>query len=256
MKQEEMGKYAERLLGLIPVERIKTVEIERVPKVLIDKLYGLDGLTATVSDVLDSLGIQGVISSSTLKPLITGKKIIGNALTLRYLTERDTCTALSFSGTRPKLADRDVYAVAEEGDVAVFDANGMEDISTMGGLSALMATKAKLAGNIVDSGIRDVDVIRKLGYPVWSRGITPRSGKYRLEAIEINGPIICASIQVRPGDLVIADDTGVIFVPSHRAVEIIEKTLLIAEKEDRLIEAISNGSSISDLKKIISPNKW
>lgn len=251
-----MGKYADRLLGLIPVERIKTAEIERTPKELIEKLYTLDGLTATVSDVLDILGINGVVSASVLKPLIPCKKTIGNALTLRYLTERDTTTALSFSSSRPKLADRDVYALAEEGDVAVFDVNGYEDISTMGGLSALMATKARLAGNIVDSGIRDVDVIKTLDYPVWSRGVTPRSGKYRLEAIEINGPIMCSGIQVRPGDLVIADDTGVVFVPGTRAIEVIEKTLEIATKEDKLVEAINAGTSISEMKKIISPEKW
>lgn len=256
MRHEELGKYADRLLGLIPVERITTVNVERTPKALIEKLYALDGLTATVSDVLDSLGIQGVISASVLKPLIPGKKVIGNALTLRYLPERDTPTALSYSGSRPKLADRDVYALAEEGDVAVFDVNGLGDISTMGGLSALMAAKAKLAGNIVDSGIRDVDVIKALDYPVWSRGITPRSGKYRLEAIEINGPIMCAGIQVHPGDLVIADDTGVVFVPGTRSVEVIEKTIAIAEKEDRLVAAINSGASIPELKKIISPDKW
>lgn len=251
-----MSKYADRLLGLIAVERIKTADIERTPKELIKKLYTLDGLTATVSDVLDSLGINGVVSANILKPLIPGKKTIGNALTLRYISERDTTTALSFSGARPKLADRDVYALAEEGDVAVFDVNGYEDISTMGGLSTLMATKARLAGNIVDSGIRDVDVIKTLDYPVWSRGITPRSGKYRLEAIEINGPIMCAGVHVQPGDLVIADDTGVVFVPGNRAIEVIEKTLEIAAKEDNLIEAINAGASIPEIKKIISPDKW
>jgi len=256
MKLEDLGSKADRLLGLIPVERIATVDITRTPKDLIDRLLTLEGITATISDILDSLGLQGVVPASVLKPLVSGRKIAGNAVTLRYIPEQETPTQLHNNRVRAKLADRDVYAIAEEGDVAVFDANGMADISTMGGLSALMATKAKMSGNIIDGGIRDLDVIRSLNYPVWSRGGTPRTGKHRLEAIEINGPVICAGIQVQPGDLVVADDTGVVFVPADRAVEVIEQALAMVEKEDKLIEAIKQGASISEIKKILSPDKW
>lgn len=256
MKPEELGSKADRLLGLIPVERIATVDIPRTPKNLIDRLLTLEGITATVSDVLDSLGIQGVVPASILKPILGGRKIAGNAVTLRYIPEQETPTQLHNNRARAKLADRDVYAIAEEGDVAVFDANGMADISIMGGLSALMATKAKMAGNIIDGGIRDLEVIRSFDYPVWSRGITPRSGKHRLEAIEINGPVTCAGIRVQPGDLVIADDTGVVFVPADRAVEVIEQAIDIADKEDKLVEAINQGASIPEIKKILSPEKW
>ena len=256
MKSEELGSKADRLLGLISVERIITVDIPRTPKHLINSILNLDGITSTISDILDSLGLLGVVPASVLKPLQPGYKIAGNAVTLRYLPERETSTQLHNDRARAKLADRDVYAIAEEGDVAVFDANGMSDISTMGGLSALMAIKAKMAGNIIDGGIRDLDVIRDLNYPVWSRGGTPRTGKHRLEAIEINGPVICAGIHVQPGDLVVADDTGVVFVPSERVVEVIEKALAMTAKEDRLVEAIKQGASIAEIKIILSPDKW
>ena len=62
----------------------------------------------------------------------------------------------------------------------------------MGGLSTLMAKKYGLAGNIVDAGVRDIQDIRGLDYPVWSRGITPITGKFRFEALQINGPVVCA----------------------------------------------------------------
>jgi regulator of RNase E activity RraA len=68
----------------------------------------------------------------------------------------------------------------------------------MGGLSTLVAKKYGLAGNIVDGGVRDIQDMRSLDYPVWSRGITPITGKFRFEALEINGPVVCGVSS--PGD--------------------------------------------------------
>jgi regulator of RNase E activity RraA len=113
-----------------------------------------------------------------------------------------------------------------------------------------------LAGNIVDCGVRDVAEMRNLDYPVWSRGITPITGKFRFEAIEINGPIVCAGIQVSPGDLVVADDTGVVFVPQKFIAEVIRRAIEASKKEEHLIYALEEGSSLAEIKKILSPEKW
>lgn len=251
----DLGKYKERLLGLIPEERIVTVDIPRAPKWVIEEFSKIAGLTATVSDVLDSMGIAGAVSGSELKPILPGKTIIGPAVTIRYIRETKTTTQLFAEKARPKLAERDAYAVSEPGDVCVIDVGG-EVISAMGGLSTLMATKAQLAGNIVDGGVRDVEDIKELQYPVWSRGVTPISGKYRLEAMEINGAVMCGGVQVHPGDLVIADETGVVFIPSSKVEEVLEKTKVILEKEAKVVEAIKKGSTLADFKKILPPEKW
>ena len=255
MRNERLGKYKDRLLGLIPEKRIVTVNISRPPRWIIEEFKKLKGLTPTVSDILDSMGINGAISASVIKPLQQDKMIVGSAITLRYILERNTITSLFVEKAKAKLADRDLYAVSESGDVAVFDLGG-QIISTQGGLSTLMAKRANLAGNIVDGGVRDVEDIRELDYPVWARGVTPITGKYRLEAIEINGPIMCCDVQVYPGDLVIADDTGIVFIPSNKSEEVLAKAKAAIERENKIIEAINKGAKIGEFREIFPADKW
>ncbi|MDI6755297.1 MAG: RraA family protein [Thermodesulfobacteriota bacterium] len=249
-------KYRRRLMGLIPVERIKTWEISRPPKSLLLELLSYEGLTPTLSDILDSRGIAGAIPGSVLKPVIPGKKIAGPAVTLKYLPERLTPAQSFHERAKAKLADRDAYALTEPGDVVVIDGGGRGEISSMGGLSTLMAKKYGLAGNIVDCGVRDVGEMIKLDFPVWSRGITPITGKFRLEALEVNGPVVCGGVQVNPGDLVVADDSGVVIVPQKLIGVVVKQAIEVFQRETRLMEAIEEGSSIDEIKKILDPEKW
>lgn len=250
------AKYKQRLMGLIPQQRIITWKIPRPPKALLQEILTYEGLTPTISDILDALGVGGAIPGTILKPIIPGKKIAGPAVTLRYIPERLTPTQSLHAQAKAKLADRDAYALTEPGDVVVIDGGGRSEISAMGGLSTLVAKKYGLAGNIVDCGVRDIQDIRSLDYPVWSRGITPISGKFRFEALEINGPVVCGGVPVNPGDLVVADDSGVVIVPQKFIKEVIHQALEVLKKESRLIEAIQEGSSIAEIKKILDPKKW
>ena len=154
------------------------------------------------------------------------------------------------------MADRDAYALTEPGDIVVIDGGARGDISAMGGLSTLFAKKYGLAGNVVDCGVRDVEEMRKLDYPVWSRGITPISGKFRFEALEINGPVVCGGVTVHPGDLVVADDTGVVLIPQKMIALIVKQAIEVSRRENRLVEAVEEGSSFDQIQKILDPKKW
>jgi regulator of RNase E activity RraA len=243
-------------MGLIPVERIATWHIPRPPKPLLQELLAYDGLTPTISDILDSMGLAGAIPGSVLRPVIPGKKIAGPAVTLRYVPERLTPARSFQEKARAKLADRDAYALTEPGDVVVIDGGGRAEVSAMGGLSTIVAKRYGLAGNIVDCGVRDVGEMRALDYPVWSRGITPISGKFRFEALEVNGPVVCAGVSVHPGDLMVADDTGVVVVPQEFIQTVVRRAIETSKKEQRLIEAIEEGSSTEEIKRILAPEKW
>ncbi|MDQ0219495.1 RraA family protein [Peribacillus cavernae] len=256
MKTAELEKYKKKLMGLIPPERIMKVEFPRPSREIIEAFLELDGLTPTVSDVLDSMGIKGSISASRLRPIINGKKIVGPAVTIRYIPESNTTDYGYSNKERAKLADRDVYAIAEKGDVPVFDAASLGDISVMGGLSTLVAKKWGMAGNIVDGGVRDIDNVHKLDYPVWSTGQTPITGKYRVEAMEINGPISIAGVRVNPGDLIIADDSGVVVVPFEKVEEVLEKTIAATRREDEVVRLFESGVTIEELSEILPPSKW
>jgi regulator of RNase E activity RraA len=160
------------------------------------------------------------------------------------------------SGEKAKLGDRDAYAVSHPGDIVVMANGGRSDVSTMGGLSALCASQAGIAGCVVDGGVRDVSTIRDLGLPVWSRGVTPITGKHRVETVEINGPVTCAGIRVGPGDLVVADDTGVVIIPSSLIEEVLRRVLKLVAAESRLVEAIRAGAPVSTLRDLLPPERW
>ena len=254
--EKKLEKYRSRLFGLIDEERILCTEIPRPDKSVIDEFYQYaGGLTPTVSDILDSMGIIGAISATTLKPVIQGKTIIGPVVTLRYLFERKTPTQGFVEKNKGHMADRDAYAVAQPGDIVVYDADG-RNVSCQGGMSSNVAVKTGIAGTICDGGVRDVEEMRALGYPVWSRYVTPITGKFRIEAAEINCPVLIDGIQVCPGDLCIADDNGVVFVPHDRILEVLERVKAAAEKEKRVMEAFHKGGSIAEVLEILPAAQW
>lgn len=126
----------------------------------------------------------------------------------------------------------------------------------MGGLSAAWAARVQIAGCVVDGAIRDVGSIREQGVQVWSRGITPVSGKHRLQAIEINGTVALAGLVVRPGDVIAADDTGVCVIPAGQLEPVREIVLAAEEAESKVTAAISGGRSREEIARILRPERW
>src|SRR5260370_15395013 len=109
------------------------------------------------------------------------------------------------------MAEFEAHNLALKGDVLVIQ--GVADVSNMGGLSAQTGRRQGEIGAIVQGGVRDVAQSRALDYPVWASDITPVTGKWRIETMEINGPVQIGEVRVAAGDLVVADDTGVCFIP-------------------------------------------
>lgn len=238
----------DRIWGLVPRERIAQMTFPRVKKEIIDQYLELSDLTTTVSDVLDSYGINGSIPSSYLKPVISGKKVVGPALTIRNIPERKTATKGSIDKDFIKMSTRDIYYFAQPGDVLVTDFYGNLDVSNMGGQSCTVAQTCGLAGNIVFGAVRDVPTIKELDYPVWSCGTTQITGKFRMECIEMNGPICLCGKLVMPGDLMVADDSGVCIVPYDLAEEVLEKAKSICAEEERMRQLIVSKAPISELR--------
>jgi regulator of RNase E activity RraA len=136
------------------------------------------------------------------------------------------------------LGEREAYFVAEPGDVIVIDSGGRMAASNMGGQSARAARDRGLAGSIVDGPVTGVQEIVTSGYPVWARGATTITGHHRIETIEINGVVSCGGVQVRPGDLVVADDQGVAIVP----IDLVPDVWRICEAQANLAQAVRQGS--------------
>lgn len=256
IKDSDWAPYEKRLAGVIHKECFKKLDFPRPNKEIIEQLKNIEDPTPTISDVLDQLGIDGTVPANILKPVSMGKVIAGPALTIRYVPENNVPKQSMIDSAKGKLGDKDAYVIAMPGDVVVFDNGGRENISTMGGLSTRYAINAGIAGCVIDGGMRDVSEIRRLGYSAWSRGVTPITGKLRVETVEINGTAVCAGIQVNPGDLVVADDNGVCFIPYNRIDEVYELVMKAVEAEQEVTKALASGSSMNEMRSIIPPDKW
>jgi 4-hydroxy-4-methyl-2-oxoglutarate aldolase len=254
--EEELAKVRSRLFGLICEDRITAVDIERPSHEMLQELGQVTDLTSSVSDVLDDMGVGGGVPGSTLRPLAPGQRVIGPAITIRYVPEGGSVGSLSGRGERARLADRDLYNVGRPGDVAVFDCGGFTGASVMGGLSAAWASRLQVAGCVIDGAARDVAAIRAAGVPVWSRGVTPISGKHRLQAVEINGAVTLAGATVRPGDIIVADDTGVCVIPAEHLHAVTRAALEAEAAERELTDAIAGGASPEEVAAILRPEKW
>ena len=98
-------------------------------------------------------------------------------------------------------------------------------------------------------GVRDIPHSRSVGYPIWASEITPVTGKWRLETVEINGSIQIGEIRVEPGDLVVADDTGVCFIPRDWILPVLEMCEKKARAEEIRCQAIENGIPVPEISR-------
>jgi regulator of RNase E activity RraA len=233
-----------KLTGKIARERIRLMATPRPPEGIIDGFRALGDASGIVSDVMDELGITGVIGASVLKPTIPGSSIVGPALTVRNIVQREHVYESARRHVN-KMAEFEAHNLALPGDIVVID--GAAGISNMGGISAQTAKRQGEVGAIVFGGVRDLAHSRRVGYPIWASEITPVTGKWRVETIEINSEIVVAGIRVAPGDIVLADDTGVCFIPRARAAEVLEMARQKSAAEEAKCAAIDRGVPVADL---------
>ncbi|WCT73789.1 RraA family protein [Sphingomonas naphthae] len=244
----EEYKAAGRIWGQVPQDRIKKIKFPRASAEVREAFLAIEDMTTSVSDILDSLGICSVVAGSHLPGLLPGKRMVGTAVTLRSIPERKTPTQGYIDKEPIRMSTREVYYLAEEGDVLVADFGGNLDVSNMGGMSCTVGQSVGFVGAVVHGAVRDVNSIRKLDYPVWASGVTPITGKFRMEAIEINGPVTVHGIVVEPGDLVVADDSGVCFIPSQYIDRVLAEAQAIEGAEDTMRDLIVNKRPISELR--------
>ena len=162
--------------------------------------------TATISDVLDSMQICGIVNG--FRCLLPSVRIAGCAFTVQSTTgERDAYTACDFPIGQ-------VIEKMEEGDVFMVDLAGQE-VSHAGGLACTAMKARGVAGMVIDGGCRDIDHIMSIGFPAYARHVCATGARSRVKIVAVNVPIEVCGICVCPGDIVVADATSVAIVPWH-----------------------------------------
>lgn len=236
-----MNQEATKLTG--KVESVKPLE-NRIPPQTIQRFLAIEDLTGTVSDALDGFGIVGAIPSSRLRPTIPDARVAGTALTVRNVpAERDPFHNVGKHNSG--LGEMEGHNQAQPGDVLVVE--GAPGISGLGGISATTGKRQGEVGAVVDGGVRDVKSSRAVDYPIWSLDITPVTGKWRIKTVEINGVVKIQGITVRAGDLVVADETGVCFVPHDLVERVLARCEEIVKGETEKYNLVTSGLPVVDL---------
>jgi regulator of RNase E activity RraA len=202
---------------------------------LVQRLARLD--TCAVSDALDRLGLPGAVNG--LRPMWACPRAVGRVVTVKLKRA---------GGERPArhLGTAAVEAAAP-GDVIVIDHGGRVDAAGWGGILSLAAKVKGVAGVIVDGACRDVDESRDVQLPIYARAGTPVTARGRIVEESFNEPIRVGHVTVRPGDLVIADWSGVVFVGRERAEEVVRAAEGIAAREAQMAEAVRAGRSVVEV---------
>lgn len=229
----------------ITAEAAKLKEAIRDEKVIptdMFKRYDLSGLRdaflqCSTSNISDAMHRKGAMDAG-IQARQHGHRIAGKAVTV-FTADGDWAKTV------------EAIDVAEPGEVLVIDQRGGQ--TAMWGELASESCKQKgVAGVVTDGAVRDIDDIRDMAFPVWSRWVVPNAGEPKGFG-EIGGEIRCGGQTVRNGDWIVADDMGVVVVPQDEAQEIANRALEVHEKENRLREEIRRGKTLSS---VLHLKKW
>ena len=188
--------------------------------------------TGTLANALDAVGAMNSILP-TIKSVAPGMRCAGPAITVREI--------IGSPGTYESkdFAVGAMIDAAEAGDIIVVEGGGLP-ISTWGGMATCAAVEKGVAGLVVDGGVRDLEELIEFGLPVFARHLAPTTGRTRLKVEAINYAVTVDGIRIEPGDVVVADGTGVVVVPIGH----IDQVLSLAEEFDR-----DDRRAVEDLKK-------
>ena len=217
------------------IEKKETLFCKFFKRVTEDQVHKVlkDVSTANLSDAMHRSGdLKGI------RPIFPGIKMAGAALTVR-----------TYPGDWAKTVE--AVEQARPGQVLVIDAGGVGP-AVWGELATHGALQAKIAGVVIDGAVRDTPEIRKLGFPVFSKLITPTAGEPKGFG-EIGVPITAGGLKVFSGDWIVGDDDGVVCIPKDKAAEIANRAMGILEQENRLREEIDRGSTLA---KVIELLRW
>jgi regulator of RNase E activity RraA len=204
---------------------------------IIEALALPENSTGNIADAIEeATGARGWMSAD-MKPIFDSR-VVGRAATvvLRPVLKND---ARKYPNLALELLDQ-----APAGSVLVFVMQDGIDIAAMGNLMGTTAKVRGLAGAVIDGAVRDVAELRRIGFPVWSRRISPATSVGRMVGAEKQVPVKCGDILVNPGDYIVGDTDGVVVVPAAAAERVIELLKQYDDKESKMIPIIEKEKSM------------
>jgi len=186
----------------------------------------MDETGCLTGNVGDCLG-RGAAMDSRIKGLSPRMKVAGPALTVKV-------------PPTDNLMIHKALTLVKSGDVIVIDGGGDHSWALLGFLIVRTAMKLGVSGMVVDGAVRDAAEIRRVEFPLFAAGVSP-NGPFKEGPGEINYPVQCGGQVVRPGDLIVADDDGVVVVKRELAAQCVQQVKEVVEKEKRRLAEIECG---------------
>jgi 4-hydroxy-4-methyl-2-oxoglutarate aldolase len=200
----------------------------------LDRASKLD--TTSISDALDRLGIAG--QCLNIKPLDHRFRMTGRAFTILY----------GPAGSPPGTVGDYIDDVAP-GSVIVLDNGGRENATVWGDILTWVAHKRGIAGTVIDGACRDTSLSRELGYPMYSRSYSMRTGKDRIQVEGTNCTVNIGDARVNPGDLLRGDADGVVAIPREHEDAVLTAAEEIDRIEQQIRERIQKGMTLIEARK-------
>lgn len=187
--------------------------------------------TATLHEAAGKIGAL----PSAIKPAAQGFRLCGPAFTIQGPGEDNLWLHRAIVAARP-------------GDVLVAFVNGIYEAGYWGEIMSTAAQAAKLGGLVIDGCVRDGDLLREIGFPVFARGLCIKgTGKDFGARGWLNAPILLGDVVVHPGDLVAGDADGVVVIPRLRADDVLQASAEREAKEAEILKQLHAGANSMDL---------
>jgi 4-hydroxy-4-methyl-2-oxoglutarate aldolase len=194
---------------------------------------------ASAADAMEQLYGQKSYMTHDMRPL-SPTKFAGPAVTVMLKKEEHK------EGSKASNGMLEAIDKAPAGSVYVMVLEDGLDIAGIGGLMATAMKYRGLAGAIIDGGVRDTPQIRKLQFPVFSRGVVPSTSINHYRFVGLNIPVTCAGVRVSPGDIVTADEDGVAVIPKAHAEDVLKKAQELDNTEHSMLPFIEKYRSITE----------
>lgn len=195
--------------------------------------------TANLSDALDKVGLRGAVGG--IRPMYACPRIVGRAVTIRIMA----------AGMLKSEHHLGVHAIdaASSGDIIIIDNHGDTENNCWGEILSMGAKMKGVSGVVVDGAARDIDMCEEFEFPVYARGTVPITARGRIMQESVNEVIRIGNVQVRPGDIVMADINGVVIIPVEKLDEVLEVAEQISQKEEAMVAELKKGVPIIEVDK-------
>ncbi len=198
--------------------------------------------SALIADSLDRMGVPVQAMRPDVRPMYPGARIVGRALPLLQ-------TAVYRRPDEPYEVLFEAYRAMRPNDVLVITTTGHYESGVWGGLLSTSARAQGAVGCVIDGLTRDVHEIEEIDFPVFAVGQSPVDSEGRCEGIEWGKPIDCAGARVEYGDVIVADDMGVVVVPAEAAAEVLDRAEAKGRGESNVREILATGADVGEVFK-------